>query len=42
MDGIEGLGVFYVGRPYDLATQTSQDVPLLYDAKDLVIPEPKK
>ena len=36
MDGIEGLGVFYVGRPYDLATQTPQDVPLLYDAKDLV------
>jgi hypothetical protein len=36
VDGIEGLGVFYVGRPYDLATQTSQDVPLLYDSKDLV------
>ena len=36
MDGIEGLGVFYVGRPYDLATQKSQDVPLLYDSKDLV------
>jgi hypothetical protein len=36
MDGIEGLGVFYIGRPYDLATQTPQDVPLLYDSKDLV------
>ena len=36
MDGIEGLGVFYLGRPYDLATQTPQDEPLLYDSKDLV------
>ncbi len=36
MDAIEGLGVFYIGRPYDLATQTSEDVPLLYDSKDLV------
>ena len=36
VDGIEGLGVLYVGRPYDLATQTPQDAPLLYDSKDLV------
>jgi hypothetical protein len=32
----EKLGVFYLGRPYDLAAKKSGDAPLLYDAKDLV------
>ena len=33
----EKLGVFYLGRPYDLATRRSRaEAPLLYDAKDLV------
>jgi hypothetical protein len=32
----EKLGVFYLGRSYDVATRTSSDVPLLYDSRDLV------
>ena len=32
----EKLGVFYLGRSYDLATRTSSDAPLLYDSRDLV------
>ena len=32
----EKLGLFYLGRPLDPATKTRQDVPLLYDATDLV------
>jgi hypothetical protein len=32
----EKLGVFYLGRPYDLGTKTPRDGLLLYDAKDLV------
>jgi hypothetical protein len=32
----EKLGVFYLGRPYDLATKQSSPAPLLYDSKDLV------
>jgi hypothetical protein len=32
----EKLGVFYLGRSYDLATRTSSDVPVLYDSRDLV------
>ena len=32
----EKLGVFYLGRPYDLATKQSSAAPLLYDSKDLV------
>jgi hypothetical protein len=32
----EKLGVFYLGRPYDLATRQSSAAPLLYDSKDLV------
>jgi hypothetical protein len=32
----EKLGVFYLGRPYDLARKQSSAVPLLYDSKDLV------
>src|SRR5688572_18985519 len=31
----EKLGVFYLGRPYDLATESASPQPLLYDAKDL-------
>jgi hypothetical protein len=32
----EKLGVFYLGRPYDLAAKKPKDGLLLYDAKDLV------
>ena len=32
----EKLGVFYLGRPYDLAAKTPQPGWLLYDSKDLV------
>ena len=32
----EKLGVFYLGRSYDVATRTSGDVPVLYDSRDLV------
>jgi hypothetical protein len=32
----EKLGVFYLGRPHDLATRQSAAAPLLYDSKDLV------
>ena len=32
----EKLGVFYLGRPYDLAQRKSQEGWLLYDSKDLV------
>jgi hypothetical protein len=32
----EKLGVFYLGRQYDLASSTRSAEPLLYDAKDLV------
>jgi hypothetical protein len=32
----EKLGVFYLGRPYDLASQTGKLAPLLYDSRDLV------
>jgi hypothetical protein len=32
----EKLGSFYLGRPYDLATKTGEDVPFLYDSRDLV------
>jgi hypothetical protein len=32
----EGLGVFYLGRPYDLATKQAKPGWLLYDSKDLV------
>src|SRR5262245_16783010 len=31
----EKLGVFYLGRAYDLASDRLADAPLLYDAKDL-------
>src|SRR4051794_7874721 len=36
MDGIEGLGVLYIGREYDLDDQKSTATPILYDSKDLV------
>ena len=32
----EKLGVFYLGRPYDLASKQSGSGLLLYDSKDLV------
>src|ERR1700740_2020145 len=32
----EKLGVFYLGRPYDLAAKQSKPGWLLYDSKDLV------
>ncbi len=32
----EGLGTFYLGRPYDLANQRVGTEPLLYDSRDLV------
>ena len=32
----EKLGVFYLGRAYDLAKKTRKDDPLLYDSRDLV------
>jgi hypothetical protein len=36
MKDFEGLGVFYLGRPYDLATKQGSETPVLYDSKDLV------
>jgi hypothetical protein len=35
-EDFEKLGVFYLGRPYDLATKQSKPGWLLYDSKDLV------
>ena len=35
-EDFEKLGVFYLGRPYDLATKQSRPGWLLYDSKDLV------
>jgi hypothetical protein len=32
----EKLGVFYLGRPHDLASKQTSAAPLLYDSKDLV------
>lgn len=32
----EKLGAFYLGRPHDPVTKTSEDTPLLYDSRDLV------
>jgi hypothetical protein len=32
----EKLGVFYLGRSYDVATRTSSEAPVLYDSRDLV------
>jgi hypothetical protein len=36
MQDFEKLGVFYLGREYDLATQARQDALMLYDSRDLV------
>src|ERR1044071_8632396 len=36
MQDYEKLGVFYLGREYDLARKQPQDKLLLYDSKDLV------
>lgn len=36
MEGFEKLGVFYLGKEYDLARKQRLDNLLLYDAKDLV------
>lgn len=36
MEDYEKLGVFYLGRPYDLATKKPMEGLLLYDSKDLV------
>jgi len=35
-EGFEKLGVFYLGRPYDLAAKQANPDWLLYDSKDLV------
>jgi len=32
----EKLGTFYLGRPFDPSSAKSEDVPLLYDSRDLV------
>ena len=36
VEDFEKLGVFYLGRPYDLATKQAKPGWLLYDSKDLV------
>ena len=36
MENFEKLGVFYLGRPYDLKKQKASEGLLLYDSKDLV------
>ena len=36
MEDFEKLGVFYLGRPWDLAARRPKGGLLLYDAKDLV------
>jgi DNA helicase HerA-like ATPase len=36
MQDFEKLGVFYLGRPYDLKSKKPKDGLLLYDSKDLV------
>ncbi len=36
MNAYEKLGVFYLGRPYDLTAKSPQEGLLLYDSKDLV------
>jgi hypothetical protein len=36
MEDYEKLGVFYLGREYDLSAKKLQDNLLLYDSRDLV------
>jgi hypothetical protein len=38
MQDFEKLGVFYLGRAYDMRTQRLLDDLLLYDSKDLTEP----
>ena len=35
MQDFEGLGVFYLGKNYDLEARSARDAPLVYDARDL-------
>jgi len=36
MEDFEKLGVFYIGREYDLAKKKSGENLILYDSKDMV------
>jgi DNA helicase HerA-like ATPase len=36
MQDFEKLGVFYLGRVYDIKARLGSDIPVLYDSKDLV------
>ena len=36
MQDFEKLGIFYLGREYDLDAKAATDVPVLYDSRDLV------
>src|SRR4030065_1285980 len=36
MEDYEKLGVFYLGRPYDLETKSAKEGLILYDSRDLV------
>src|SRR6476661_6669402 len=36
MQDFEKLGLFYLGREYDLETKSLRDQPVLYDSRDLV------
>ena len=36
MQDFEKLGLFYLGREYDLSTNAATEIPLLYDSRDLV------
>ena len=36
MVDFEKLGLFYLGRRYDLASRTALGEPVLYDSRDLV------
>ena len=36
MQDFEKLGLFYLGREYDLAAGKATDIPVLYDSRDLV------
>ncbi|MBP7589269.1 MAG: hypothetical protein KBA72_15035, partial [Thermoanaerobaculia bacterium] len=36
MQDFEKLGLFYLGKPVDVATGATIDEPLLYDSRDLV------
>jgi hypothetical protein len=36
MQDFEKLGLFYLGRPYDMAARRALDEPLLYESRDLV------